>query len=157
MNEHIHIRLALALDILAVSIIAQTAYAPYIQRIGCKPAPMKDDYEKLIAVGSLWVILRLNMIAGFIVLQEKSDHLLVSNIAVAPPHQGVGLGRALLDYAEACARQRGFRDLRLYTNEKMYENLELYSKLGWLEYNRAEQDGFQRGFLQKCLSDSISK
>jgi hypothetical protein len=43
--------------------------------------------------------------------------------------------------------------MRLYTNELMHENLVVYGKLGWLEYDRAEQDGFRRVFMKKELGD----
>lgn len=151
MNEHRLIRPALATDIPAIAAIAQAAYAPYIERMGCKPAPMTDDYAKLVAAGNVWVIIRVNIISGFIVLQKKSDHILVNNIAVTPIHHGNGLGRTLLDYAEAYAWQQDVNELRLYTNEKMHKNIEIYSKLGWLEYQRAEQDGFRRVFMRKRL------
>lgn len=152
MPEPFHIRLALATDILAIGIIAQAAYTPYIERMGCKPAPMTDDYAKLIKAGCVWVISRADAIAGFIVLQKKPDHILINNIAIAPAHQENGCGKTLLKHAEAYARQCSMDELRLYTNEKMHENLELYSKLGWLEYNRAEQDGFHRVFFRKKIS-----
>lgn len=77
--------------------------------------------------------------------------MLINNIATAPAHRGIGLGRALLDYAETYVRQRGLGELRLYTNQKLHENLEIYSKLGRLEHNSAEQDGFQRVFLYKQI------
>ncbi|MBB3937252.1 hypothetical protein [Aureimonas phyllosphaerae] len=33
----------------------------------------------------------------------------------------------------------------------MHENLAIYTKLGWEEYDRAEQDGFRRVFMRKRI------
>ncbi|MBB4004609.1 hypothetical protein GGR03_003704 [Aurantimonas endophytica] len=38
----------------------------------------------------------------------------------------------------------------------MYENLRIYERLGWEEYDRAEQDGFRRVFMRKRLDLSLS-
>lgn len=39
----------------------------------------------------------------------------------------------MLRFAEEEARRRGFREIRLYTNERFTENLAIYSKLGYRE------------------------
>src|SRR5689334_22989933 len=92
-------------------------------------------------------------VVGLMILKSEADHMLVSNVAVSPAHQGRGLGSKLFAHAEAQARQRGFREMRLYTNELMHENRVVYGKLGWTEYDRAEQDGFRRVFMKKELGD----
>ena len=150
--SHIHIRAALAKDIQAIEGIVENAYKPYCKRIGRKPAPMTEDYARLIKTGTIWVISAEDVIVGYIVLRDEFDHVFVDNIAVTPACHGYGLGRTLLNYAETHARERGVNELRLYTNEKMHENLAIYAKLGWHEYDRAEQDGFHRVFMRKCLS-----
>ena len=127
------------------------AYSHYIQRIGCKPAPMTKDYTALVASGTVWVLAVGDNLAGLIVLRTKSDHLLVSNVAVGKAYQGQGHGRKLLDHADAFARQEGRSELRLYTNELMHENLKIYPRLGWEEYKRAEEEGFRRVFMRKVL------
>ena len=33
----------------------------------------------------------------------------------------------------------------------MHENIALYTKLGWQEYGRGEQAGFQRVFMRKMV------
>ena len=44
-------------------------------------------------------------------------------MAVAPGHQGRGLGRELMTFAEGKAAAYGLPEVRLNTNEKMHENL----------------------------------
>ena len=40
----------------------------------------------------------------------------------------------------------------LYTHEKMTENLALYSKIGYTEYDRRHQEGFSRIYMRKHLA-----
>ena len=95
-----------------------------------------------------YVTRRPNGVAGLMVLRVDADFVLVSNVAVSMAHRGKGFGKRLLNFADAFATQKGKCELRLYTNELMLEDLAIYSKLGWEEYARAEQDGLrhrQRG------------
>jgi GNAT superfamily N-acetyltransferase len=57
---------------------------------------MLDDYSMRVFGTAVWVIEEGTRILGVLVLLPKLDHLLLDNIAVAPPHQGLGLGRRLL-------------------------------------------------------------
>jgi len=114
--------------------LVEAAYAKYVPRIGMRPLPMDDDYDARVASGEAWVV--GDPIEAPVVLEDRDGHLLVDNVAVKPDLQGRGLGRALLEFAAAIARERGYRDLRLYTNEKMTENRALYAHLGWVELER---------------------
>jgi len=145
------IRLAEEPDLSDIRRIVDESYSHYIERIGCRPAPMSDDYARLIEEHSVWVFTVDERLIGLIVQQLKHDHVLVSNVAVGKAFQGQGYGRELLHYAENFAREKGKRELRLYTNELMQENLRIYSKLGWKEYERTEEDGFRRVFMRKTL------
>ena len=39
----------------------------------------------------------------------------------------------------------------LYTHEKMTENLALYARIGYVEYDRRSQGAFSRVYLRKHL------
>ncbi|MGO4388795.1 GNAT family N-acetyltransferase [Microvirga sp. 2YAF29] len=146
-----NLRAALHEDVPAIETLVRNAYSKYIERIGKPPAPMNADYRQLVDEGDVWVLELDGDVVGLMILKLEADHLLVSNVAVSPAHQGRGLGTKLLAHAETQARQRGFGEMRLYTNELMHENLAVYAKLGWSEYDRSEQDGFRRVFLKKEL------
>lgn len=141
------IRPADAADLPAIERIVRDAYTKYIARIGKPPGPMQDDYAALVRSHSVWVA--GDPIGGAIVLLPEDDHLLLDNVAVDPAAQGRGIGRALIEFAEAEARRRGFAELRLYTHQTMTENIALYSRTGWQETGRGEQDGFARVFFRK--------
>lgn len=132
--------------------IVESAYGVYVERIGRRPGPMDANYLNEIARGQVWVGIGEEAVVGLIVLIASHDHLLIENVAVSPDRQHEGIGRALLDHAEDLARADGLRELRLYTHEKMTENLDLYARLGYREFERRSEAGFDRVFLSKALS-----
>jgi ribosomal protein S18 acetylase RimI-like enzyme len=146
----VHIRQAHATDASTIEDIVERAYSRYIQRIGRRPGPMDDDYAERIRRGQAFVA-EDGLVTGLIILIGESDHVLIENVAVDPRHQGEGIGRALLDYAETSARALGTSELRLYTNATMTENLALYTRLGYQEVERRTDKGFERVFVSKCL------
>jgi GNAT superfamily N-acetyltransferase len=138
-------------DVAAIEQVVRTAYAKYVDKIGKPPGPMLDDYTTRVAEGSVRVLEDARGLAGILVLLPQDGCLLLDNIAVAPERQGEGIGRRLLAAAESEALQRGFDELRLYTNAAMHENLVMYAKLGWEDYGRAKQSGYQRVLFRKRL------
>ena len=154
-----NIRLAGPGDLEDIRRIARSAYALYVQRIGRKPAPMVADFAAPILAGHLWVAVPVGEnpgVMGFVVAypgdQPGSDHWHLSNVAVDPEAQGLGVGGRLTAHVEATARAAGARAVELYTNAKMTENQGLYARLGYRETGRAVEDGFDRVFYRKTLA-----
>jgi GNAT superfamily N-acetyltransferase len=148
-SETATIRKAGLEDVPAIERIVRAAYARYIERIGKPPGPMLDDYPARVGEGVTWVLDEGGAAAGVLVLLPEADHLLLDNVAVDPARHGAGLGRRLIAFAEDEARRRGYAEVRLYTHLMMHENLVLYPKLGYEEYARFEQAGYQRVFMRK--------
>jgi ribosomal protein S18 acetylase RimI-like enzyme len=146
------IRLAQAGDVCALEALVGRAYARYIPRIGRPPAPMGADYGALVRRGLVSVLEDEGGLVGLIVLLPRGDHLLVENVAVSPGRQGRGLGRRLMSYAEERARALALPELRLYTNERMTENIGFYRALGYEETGRGLEDGFARVYFRKTLA-----
>jgi ribosomal protein S18 acetylase RimI-like enzyme len=134
--------------------VVHAAYRHYIPRIGKPPGPMLDDYAARIADGQAWVLEDAGRIAGILVLEETPEGFLLDNIAVAPEGQGKGYGRALIEFAEAEARRRGFVEIRLYTHELMTENIALYTRIGFVETHRISEKGYDRVYMTKQLNNS---
>jgi ribosomal protein S18 acetylase RimI-like enzyme len=61
------------------------------------------------------------------------------------------VGRLLLEFSESEARRQGYPEIYLYTHEKMTENQALYSKIGYVEYDRRNEEGLRRVFMRKKL------
>ncbi len=143
------VRPATEADIPTLERIVAAAYRGYIARMGKPPGPMLDDYAAHVRDGHAWIQIADGEPSGVLVLKPEADHLLLDNIAVLPDRQGQGLGRLLLQFAEAEALRRGYRELQLYTNALMHENIALYRRSGWVEYARGHQDGYDRVFMRK--------
>jgi ribosomal protein S18 acetylase RimI-like enzyme len=90
-------------------------------------------------------------IAALAVLIAAPDHLLLDNVAVDPARHGTGLGRRMIGFAEQEARRRGYAELRLFTNERMENNIRLYERLGFVKTHRATVAGHRRVFMTKHL------
>jgi ribosomal protein S18 acetylase RimI-like enzyme len=139
-------------DAAVVRDLVRTAYSKYVERIGKEPAPMLEDYGALIRAGEVWVWDEGGEVLGLLVMRPAEDHLYMGNVAVAPGHQGRGLGRELVAFAEERATAYGLSEVRLYTNEKMHENLAVYAKLGFEETGRGVDGDYRRVFMRKRLS-----
>ena len=149
-NE-ISVRKAVVSDLSDIEQCANAAYSKYIDRIGKKPAPMVADFAACISKNTVSVALSGKTLAGYIVFFNKDQHLQIENVAVFPSFAGIGIGRVLLEHAEASARNRSLTAIELYTNAVMFENISMYSYLGFEEIERKEEAGFKRVFFRKLL------
>lgn len=112
---------------------------------------MLVDYEAAILAGEAWVLVEGDETSGVLVMRPENDHLFVETVAVRPDRQGSGFGRRLMAFVEEAARDRGLREIQLYTNEKMEENLPFYRSLGFEETGRRFDEGYRRVFMKKRL------
>ena len=147
----IEIRLATADDLSEIQACARAAYARYVERMGREPAPMVADFASQISLGRIYVGIYESLFAGYVVFYPEKDHFHLENIAVLPSLTGKGIGKKLLEHVEQTTRASGFNAVELYTNEMMTENLGMYPKLGYVEIERRQQDGFNRVFFRKAV------
>ena len=148
--EH-SLRLAIDEDAAKVAALVNAAYGQYEQRIGMVPRPMTDDYAEVIKNYRVTVAESQQTIVGVIVLTVTDEGFLIDNVAVDPSYRGKGIGRGLLEFAEAEARRAGFDSIYLYTHEKMTENLALYTRIGYVEYDCRSQGDFSLVYMRKQL------
>jgi ribosomal protein S18 acetylase RimI-like enzyme len=147
----VRLRSATDADVTRVAEVVQAAYGGYVGRLGVRPRPLADDYGAIVRRGSVTVAERGGEIVGLIVLGSDEEGFFVDNVAVEPAHQGSGVGRALLEHAESAARHAGFDSIYLYTHELMAENLALYSRAGYVEYDRRVHGDARLAYLRKDL------
>jgi ribosomal protein S18 acetylase RimI-like enzyme len=131
--------------------LVKASYGHYVERLGGPPRPMLDDYADVVRRMSVTVAERDGAVAGLIVLGVDEEGFFVDNVAVDPSQQGSGVGRSLLEHAETEARRRGFDSIYLYTHERMTENLALYSRVGYVEYDRRLHGDATLVYLRKGL------
>jgi ribosomal protein S18 acetylase RimI-like enzyme len=146
------LRPAAAADVPTVAALVNAAYRHYVERLGFAPRPMLDDYAEVIRNKRVTVAESRGTIVGVVVLDVDDEGFVVDNVAVEPSHRGAGVGRTLLEFAEAAARSAGFDSIYLYTHEKMTENIALYSRIGYVEYARRSQGEFSLVYMRKSLA-----
>ncbi len=125
------LRRAEAADAAAVRSLTRAAYAKWVPVIGREPKPMTANYQTAVRLNRIDLAYDDSELAGLIETIDRSDHLLIENVAVAPERHGQGIGRTLMAHAEAIARAAGYRDVRLYTNRRFEANVQLYLRLGY--------------------------
>ena len=138
-------------DASQVSELVDAAYGHYVDRIGRLPGPMTQDYRRVIRDAEVTVAVRGETLLGVLVLDVTDEGFVIENVAVHPSERGLGLGRALLELAEDEARRAGFTSIFLYTHEKMTENQALYSRIGYVEYDRRSRGDFELVYMKKRL------
>jgi GNAT superfamily N-acetyltransferase len=148
---NIALRRAESSDAAAVTACVCEAYLHYIERIGRQPGPMLEDYARVVKDAMVHVAVEASRVVGSIVLMDTEEGFFVDNVAVRPTVKGKGIGRLLLQFAEAEARRRGHRSIYLATHELMVENRALYARIGYVEYDRRVVSGFPRVFFRKAL------
>jgi ribosomal protein S18 acetylase RimI-like enzyme len=146
------IRLANRDDVEAIRELVKRAYGRWVPLIGLRPAPMDADYAALVDEGDVFVLAEPEVVGVLVLRPTDGGALMVENVAVEPNRQGAGLGPRLLEFAERQAAERDIRELRLYTHERMTDNIELYERLGWREYDRLAEHGFARVFMRKPVT-----
>jgi ribosomal protein S18 acetylase RimI-like enzyme len=146
------LRHATEADVPRLTALVHAAYGHYVERIGGPPGPMTEDYADVVRRCQVTVAERDGEIAGLVVTGIDDEGFVIANVAVDPSHQGGGVGRALLQHAEQAARRAGFDSVYLYTHERMTENIALYTRIGYREYDRRPVDETARlVFLRKKL------
>lgn len=126
-------------DVAAMTEMAKASYGRYVERMGRPPRPMEDDYSQVIGEFEVTVAERGGAIAGFVAVgptETPDEGFVLENVCVDPAHENTGVGRALLQHAEARARDAGSDSIYLYTHELMTENRDLYARIGYAEYDR---------------------
>jgi ribosomal protein S18 acetylase RimI-like enzyme len=147
----VSLRPATAADVPALAELVDAAYGHYIERIGGRPRPMTDDYGEVVCTRRVTVAERGGLIVGLVVLDQGQGEIVIDNVAVHPAHQGTGVGRALLEHAEDVARDAELTSVCLYTHERMVENLALYRRIGYVEYDRRQHGAAVIVHLRKAL------
>jgi ribosomal protein S18 acetylase RimI-like enzyme len=128
----IHVRQAEATDAPELAeLITELGYPAESQEIWSRIKKMpKETYETLVAVGE-------NKVIGFIGLltlpvYEHSQPIgWVLALCVSPRSQRKGVGKALIQAAEAYYQDRGVTDIRLHSGSQREDAHEFYEAMGF--------------------------
>ena len=125
------IRRADTRDADSLSACIDAAYAHYAERISDMP-PVSEDCAEEIEKYLVWVAESDGRIIGGLILVPSDGFIKLANVAVHPDVKGAGMGKRLLTLAESEAIRRGYAEMRLNTHVDMPENVQLYSRNGWV-------------------------
>lgn len=141
-------------DIPALQLIEREAARRFAAVPGhgfCTALPVRDDDEhrRVLAAGIALVATASGRPAGFLLLLplDGAAHLL--ELAVAPRHQGAGLGRALLDAGEAWATRQGYPECTLTTFGDVPWNAPAYARRGYTVF----EPGPERTGLRAVIAE----
>ena len=128
--------------------IALKAYEKYVERMGKEPAPMRPVIQKEDVV---FVCEDNEQVIAFAILVKINDQILLDSIAVNPLHQKKGIGANFIKFIEQYLMEQKFDKYQLYTNEKMFENIDWYQKIGFKIFKKVNEKGFNRIYFEKKL------
>lgn len=137
-------------DVPAVRQLVREAYAKWVPVMGREPMPMIADYDLAVREHEVDLAYVGGQLAALIEMIVHVDHLFIENLAVAPGHQGLGLGRHLLAHAERRARELGLAEMRLLTAQEMAGNVDFYQSVG---YQIDKTEPFKGGFTVYMSKD----
>jgi ribosomal protein S18 acetylase RimI-like enzyme len=149
------IRLATPDDYQALVDCVKAAFTKWIDIIGMKPMALTADYHDFINRGVTYVIDgdQAGELAGLLIIYPVDDALYVDTIGVNPAYQKHGLGRRLLTFAEAKAREAGLTKMTLVTNALQISNQAYYRKNGYVETHRESLEPGRVGvWMAKALA-----
>ena len=91
------------------------------------------------------------MVAGFVLLEDEPDALLLDVLAVSPAAQGAASARTCSPSPRPRRARRGYTRITLSTNAAMTENLAYYPRHGYVETGRETVADRHRVFFRKTL------
>jgi ribosomal protein S18 acetylase RimI-like enzyme len=130
-NEVLDLRRARLSDVADIRELILSAYAKWVPVIGRAPKPMTVDYADVIRQHRFDLLHVGDSLAGLIETCLAVDHLLIVNVAVAPQWQRRGFGAKLMAHAQQMALASGLREVRLYTDQLLADNIRFYRSLGY--------------------------
>ena len=143
-----------AADIDAVRALQRAAYAGNRVMLGVEPLPLMVEYADVFAAFEVWLAEEAEGLQGVLILERRSEDLLLWSVATAPGSRGRGLGNRLLAAAETRASELGFTVVRLYTGEKLAGNIAWYERHGYVRERIEELDDRRVIHMMKVLPSS---
>ena len=147
----IQFRRARKSEAIAIKAFLEAAYSVYVPRMGRMPLTMKTDFAAAVRNDLIWVLIEDDRLLAVLHLVLRSSYLFIEDVAVRVDRQRQGIGKKLLAFAEEEALDRGYHEIRLFTNETMVENMALYQSLAYRELRREPCQGTDIIYMRKPL------
>ncbi len=128
-------------------VLIRAAFAPMNGRIDPPSSALgltPDDLRLRAARETLFIAERDGRLAGCLFLAARSGYHYIGKFAVTPALQRTGIGRRLLEAAEAAARSAGSPAIMLETRVELVENHAAFRRMGFHEVGRTAHPGYTR-------------
>ncbi|GAC1563087.1 MAG: hypothetical protein NVS2B5_28310 [Beijerinckiaceae bacterium] len=120
-----------------VAAFQRAAYARNREILGVEPIPLQADYADVLRRYEVWLHEEGPDLTGVLILEPRADDMLIWSVASAPDARRRGVGDRMLDAADSRARELGKPRIRLYTGERLVDNIAWYTRRGY-EIERTE-------------------
>lgn len=117
-------------DMETVVALQHAAYARNRVLLGREPLPLLADYAQIFRDCEVWVA-EAGGLSAVLILEPRTEDLLIWSIATSPERQTTGLGKAMLAAAEVRARELGLAVIRLYTGATLRHLIDWYGRHGY--------------------------
>ena len=144
----------------AVSVVdpsAQASLVAYYDELSRRfdtpfePGPEPDPTAYDPPGGIFLLAERAGEVVGCVGLRPQGGVGEVKRLWISPSARGCGLSRRLMAEVEQAARARGYPHLRLDTSRHLTEAIALYSKDGWKQISRYNDNPYADYFFEKRL------
>ena len=137
MDEHV-VRQAVEADVPALTVLINKAFE--VERFFKRgDRTSDDDLKGLLARGAILFVEDADRRAmASVYVEARGDRVYIGMVAVDPTHQGQGLGRRLMEAAEAHGRARGCRAADITVVNLRTELPPFYRRLGYVAAGTAE-------------------
>ena len=134
--DTITIRTAATTDAAAIASLLADAFAEFEPRYtpgGYRATtPNRDEVERRLADGPIWVAEDDRGIAGTVSAIVRPDGVYVRSMAVRPAARGCGIGRLLLNQVQEFAAAHDYSHLYLSTTPFLSAAIQLYERTGFI-------------------------
>ncbi|MDQ6603413.1 MAG: GNAT family N-acetyltransferase [Chloroflexota bacterium] len=128
------LREATDVDAAVILVVLRAANGPYRHRPNGPSGAFSDTVEGtrgMIATFPVVLAVAGETVVGCLFYAFEADHCFLFRLGVLPAYQRRGIGRALMEYAEGRAVQKGLSCMRLGVRRAMPENRDYYERLGY--------------------------
>ena len=98
--------------------------------------------------GFIFFALYNSEVVGVVSLIKQNDFYELSKMAVDPKFQGLKIGHGLLKHCISFGRQKGWKNIILYSHRSLQTAIYLYKKLGFIEIPLEKEVHYERANIK---------
>lgn len=141
------VRLAAANEAVEIAAVLHAAFVEYeslyTREAFASTTPEAAEVQRRMAEGPVWVALLEERVVGTLAAVAKNTGLYLRGMGILPEARATGLGKLLLETAEAFARENGLERLYLSTTPFLERAIRLYESFGFKRTSEGPHDLFK--------------